>query len=291
MGPKTSLAQDNSNFRTSTLVRHLETEGHRLAIRAPAEKEGMDVAQGKALKKEDRAISVAMKAVFWLSHEGLPLSKYSSLINFLKELAVPDIDYLNVNEGCNYSSYTTAVDLLDAISTSIDNKITETIKKSPVLTVMTDESTDIMIHHKLCISARVVNPLTLAPKTLFLSDVRITSAKGKALFACIKEHLDTRGITTNKVNQLGTDGARVMTGHVEGLTGHFLRVNPHVLNNHCSAHRLALCAEQAANKVPAVTLFKDSLVSLFYYFKRSPDKIDKMEAIQKLLEDPVLKYR
>ncbi len=49
---------------------------------------------------------------------------------------------------------------------------------------------------------------------------------------------------------LGTDGATVMTGKKEGLTGHFLRQNPHLVQTHCSAHRLALCSEQAAENIP-----------------------------------------
>lgn len=48
---------------------------------------------------------------------------------------------------------------------------------------------------------------------------------------------------------LGTDGASTMTGRKEGLTGHFLRHNPHLQNTHCAAHRLALCTEQVAKKV------------------------------------------
>lgn len=41
-----------------------------------------------------------------------------------------------------------------------------------------------------------------------------------------------------------------MTGRKNGLTGHFLQENPMLINTHCSAHRLALCTEQAAQKIP-----------------------------------------
>lgn len=42
----------------------------------------------------------------------------------------------------------------------------------------------------------------------------------------------------------------MMTGQKNGLTGQFLRHNPHLLNTHCSAHRVALCSEQAAGGIP-----------------------------------------
>lgn len=85
---------------------------------------------------------------------------------------------------------------------------------------------------------------------------------------------------------LGTDGASTMTGRKEGLTGHFLRHNPHLQNTHCAAHRLALCTEQAAKKVPGMLKFQETL-----HFKNSPTKADKLEAIQKVLNEPSVKYR
>ncbi|XP_069123198.1 uncharacterized protein [Argopecten irradians] len=90
---------------------------------------------------------------------------------------------------------------------------------------------------------------------------------------------------------LGTDGASTMTGKKEGLTGQFLRQNPHLHNTHCSAHRLALCSEQAARKVPAITEFQQNLEMIFYHFKQSPSKCDKIEAVQKLIDQPTVKYR
>ena len=68
--------------------------------------------------------------------------------------------------------------------------------------------------------------------------------------------MEKRNIPVTKVLGLGTDGARVMTGGKNGLTGNFLRVNPHLRNTHCSAHRIALVSEQAAENVPAVQDFR-----------------------------------
>ena len=53
------------------------------------ERKNMELATKKALSKEEEAIQIAMKTVFWLSQENLPLEKYHSLIIFLKHLKVP----------------------------------------------------------------------------------------------------------------------------------------------------------------------------------------------------------
>jgi hypothetical protein len=78
-------------------------------------------------------------------------------MKFLK-VGTPNFDSLNVNKRADYSSYNTAVDLLTALSDVIDENIIIFFKlhESPVLTILTDESTYFIVHHKLCISARVV---------------------------------------------------------------------------------------------------------------------------------------
>lgn len=156
---------------------------------------------------------------------------------------------------------------------------------------MTDESTDIAVHHKLCVTARIIDPAIMSPSTLFLTDLRIDSATGLGIFSEIQKHLMGRNINIEKVTGLGTDGASVMTGRKEGLTGQFLKVNPHIINTHCSAHRIALCSEQAAENIPAIKHYQHVLETLFYYLKKSPKRNRAVEAVQKLLNEPILKYR
>ena len=231
-----------------------------------------------------------MKGVYWLTQEDMPLTKYSSLMKFMKSCNNPYADLLDVNARVNYNSYYSAVDLLTALSNVIDIHTTERINASPVVTILTDESTDIVVHHKLCISTRIVEPNTLQPSTLFLTDVRIESATGKGIYDEIQRQLQLRNINC-KIMGLGTDGASTMTGRKEGLTGQFLKQNPHIANTHCVAHRLALCTEQSAKLVPVMCDYQRTLEMIYYYFRKSPNKVDTVESIQKLLNEPSLKYR
>lgn len=78
----------------------------------------------------------------------------------MKDLEIPHVSSLDVNNSqlfviqyCN--------DLLQALSYVLDLNITKKLKSSAYVTIMTDESTYIVIHHKLCISARIVDPTSL----------------------------------------------------------------------------------------------------------------------------------
>ena len=106
----------------------------------------------------------------------------------------------------------------------------------------------------------------------------------------IQKQLRIRNIDC-KIMGLGTDGASALAGKKEGLTVQFLKDNPHLVNTHCVAHRLALCTEQSAKLVPAMNEYQRTLEMIYYHFKKSPIKVDQVEAIKKLLEELCLRYR
>ena len=77
-----AMTLGTQNFKTSTLTRHIKSADHTRAIQAHKQRKEMKAAVEKALTKEEEAIIVAMKAVYFLVKEDLPLSKYP---NFIEE--------------------------------------------------------------------------------------------------------------------------------------------------------------------------------------------------------------
>lgn len=63
----------------------------------------------------------------------------------------------------------------------------------------------------------------------------------------------------------GSDGATAMTGKDKGCTGRLLLKNPMMINYHC----LALVISQAANNVPYLKEYQETLTGIFYFFKSS----------------------
>lgn len=53
----------------------------------------------KALGKTEEAAVVAMKSVYWLAIENMPLNKYPSLMSFFKFLKYPYIEELDVGKN------------------------------------------------------------------------------------------------------------------------------------------------------------------------------------------------
>ena len=164
------------------------------AMAAPNEQKRMSVAAEKALSKEEEAVQVAVKAVFWLCQESLPLHKYQSSLSFLRLLNVPHIEHLQCGEKTNYSSTMSAHGLLQVLSDIVDENITQKVNESPVITLFTDEGTDIVVNHKLAVSVRVVDPFTAHshPNILSFTHTRTHTQTHTHMHTLVHTLLDTQ---------------------------------------------------------------------------------------------------
>ena len=55
---------------------------------------------------------------------------------------------------------------------------TEKLQKSPYISILADESTDIKNQKKLIIYAQITDPITMEPETLYVSDTKIEDGTG-----------------------------------------------------------------------------------------------------------------
>ena len=68
-----TMAKGMNNFRTSTITRHLTFSEHQLLVSAPKEWQHFEKAAAIAETKQEKAVAIAMKAVFWMCSKNLPL--------------------------------------------------------------------------------------------------------------------------------------------------------------------------------------------------------------------------
>ncbi len=242
------------------------------------------------MTEHDLALESAMSTAYWLVKEGLPVSKFGSLIKFMKLRKCPHLHNLSVAGNASYMSDVAANEMIDAMSHVIQQNTDEMLKASPTLSILADESTDLTVDKKLVLYGRVVDPTTFIPTTKYLTNIELGDATGKAIANEIVSFLDSKDISIDKLSGFGSDGASVMTGRKNGTTGKLLEQNPALINIHCMAHRLALCTSQAANQVTYLKEYQTTVTSIFYYFKHSANRVHKMKEIQDLLDDPVLRY-
>lgn len=88
------------------------------------------------------------------------------------------------------------------------------------------------------------------------------------------------GLDLDKMCALCSDGASVMVGRENGVAAKLRRRVPHLLNNHCVAHRLALAAAQGAKDISYLQKFKAILGDLHRFYEKSAVRTHALREIQ-----------
>lgn len=83
-------------------------------------------------------------------------------------------------------------------------------------------------------------------KTAFMKIVDLFNG---TIDTALLEYLESKNLPLAKRTSLGTDGAKVMTGRINGVGARLKRCQPMLTGIHCVCHRLALAAAQAGKDV------------------------------------------
>ena len=182
-----------TTYKTSSMIKHEATTDHKISVAAPKLNNNITAALNNAKCEQDETIIKILKLVNWLACENVPLSKFESLMNLLKELGVPGLGSLNIGDRIDYNSYYTANELLEAISNVLDEKNRTPLKESPYISLFTDESTDIANKKRITMTARIVDPSTSIALSVFLS-IPLTFNMLMELVRAIKRNIYTKWI-------------------------------------------------------------------------------------------------
>ena len=251
----------NNNFKTTALNRHADSVDSKESVEADQLRGQLQKSVDKVMSDQESAVVVALKTAYFLAQEGMPISKHGNILDFLSELNCPHVEHLKCTKTVTYESDKAGAEMISSIASVIRKKVGSMMINSPYISFLLDESTDIATHKKLVVYARVIDMDTFTPSTHFVTNMKVEIATGVAIYNELKYVMNkqSRVIPPSKVLGLGTDGAKVMTGIGKGLAGYMLRDNPMLLNYHCIAHRLALVTSQAANAVPYLVDYQNTL--------------------------------
>ena len=286
---KNPYSHGTSNFNYTNLARHSKSADHKRMVIASIT-QPITTVVAHATAKAEAALTAASRNVYWLAKEEIATYKYSSLNYLTKLQGCAPMQGLGVAKNAQYTSYHIAEEMQEAISCCIKEDIDCFLNNSLFVGLLLDESTDVSPCKNLIVYIRFINHGIY--DTHFFKLLKVESqARGQNIYSLLKQLLESRKIPISKCLGLATDGARAMTGKVNGLAALMKKDNPYLLPVHCIAHRLALAASQSAKDVPYLTKFQRCLVSIYSYFKHSTTRVHNLQEIGKVLEDPLLKYQ
>lgn len=138
---------------------------------------------------------------------------------------------------------------------------------------------------------RLISLSDFKPVTHFVTNVHVLDVKETTVTEAILKALKERKIPISKVTGFGSDGASAMSSNKKGVAGKLKRLNPKVITVNYIAHKLQLCVSQAAEKVKFLKEFQEMLTSMFYHFKKSALRTERLKAVQEVLNEPQSKYK
>uniref|UniRef100_A0A3Q4GBG0 HAT C-terminal dimerisation domain-containing protein n=1 Tax=Neolamprologus brichardi TaxID=32507 RepID=A0A3Q4GBG0_NEOBR len=123
---------------------------------------------------------------------------------------------------------------IEVLASDVFEMLLDDLKKTEVMSIAVDESTDRTDNAQLCIY-ELLGLLPLEGHTT-----------GEIMFVKISAFFKDNGLDMKSVCLLVTDGAPSMAGKVSGLAARWLAVAPQMRTLHCIVHQTVLCAKLSA---------------------------------------------
>jgi len=179
--------------------------------------------------------------------------------------------------------------LLDCLSTVVEEKMMSSIRSSPFVGIGLDESTDRASEKHLAVTIRHVSGGKCS--TSYLECMKVCDGKAMSIFNALKEVASKYHFNMRKVVGLGTDGANVMASDLNGVNGLISHDNPHVVFVHCVCHRLNLAVSQACAGIPDMATLQSLISAVYNFVQLSPTRLERFKEMAAVLAVDALKFK
>ncbi|KAK7141431.1 hypothetical protein R3I93_010952 [Phoxinus phoxinus] len=281
-------------YRKDYLERHITMEHHQDSIRCQASlASGISVINSfePTIVLEHEAVIGGFKCLYWLvKNELAHHTNYPKLLSLAELLGCDYFRKLKIDRRNNYRSHRIIDDMLEVLAEVIEEPILTKIKSSQGISLEVDETTDVSVGRQLDLHVRYIDKEGLVFNH-FLDLVSIADGKADTIVAAVKNVILKKGLPTEKLYGLGTDGAAVMTGRVNGVAKQLKDSFPKIVSVACAAHRLALACKDSSNDVRYMATFRDHLQELHLYFRNSANRTATLKAASATLGVSDLKIK
>ncbi|CAG8439374.1 16636_t:CDS:2 [Cetraspora pellucida] len=150
----------------------------------------------------------------------------------------------------NYGSYSnthSAYKFISAIGRVIEEAICQEIQKSPVWSIMIDESNTITTTKNLAIVSKHIS--NNFPVYRYLGMIELKEGTANAIVNKLNIFLQAKNLPIDRLMNIGSDGASVMLECNNGVAAQFKKKNSYFIEHHCIFYHLALASEDAASSI------------------------------------------
>ncbi|XP_078504219.1 uncharacterized protein LOC144762807 [Lissotriton helveticus] len=209
-------------------------------------------------------------------------------------LSVQDIHdhlalYVKIPDSWRSKNY--AFEFLQAINGVIHCEAMAELRNTLYHTLIIDESTDISVTKMLILYFKFRPVPSTEHKTLFGGIVKLTSCNAEAITTAVKEFYTANELDLMKMVMFTSDGASVMLGKNNGVATRLKQSIPHLVEQHCVAHREDLGVDDAWKRVPMIKEMETLLRTAYTVFSRSSARKSKLDEMASVTDCEVVSFR
>ncbi|KAI4816336.1 hypothetical protein KUCAC02_008663 [Chaenocephalus aceratus] len=274
-------------FRSDYLDKHAATKHHQESVKAHAaliQGSAVLVAFDPVITLEHEAVIGGFKCLYHLTKkEHAHHTNYADLLELAELLGCQYCEKLKIGKN-NYTSHRIIDEMLEILGSVVEEPILANISASVAIGLEVDETTDVSVKKQLDVHVRYMDKNGLL-YSQFLDLVTVSDGRADTIVKAIRTILTKKNIPTQRIYGLGTDGAAVMTGRVNGVAKQLQDTFPWMVSVACAAHRLTLCCKDASSGVAYMNSFRDLLQQLHLYFRNSANRRAVFQAAAECLDN------
>ena len=187
-------------------------------------------------------------------------------------------DHLNnCSKNATYISKTSQNELIKCCGQEITETILKKVRANKFFSILADEACDVSTKEQMAIILRYVDT-ECNIREEFVRFVHCSEGlRGKDLSVVMLKCLEDLDLDIMNCRGQGYDGAGSVSGHINGLSAHILKVNPKALYTHCHSHRLNLTVCDACN-IPMVSDVFDKVREVSDFFSSSQIRLEFLQS-------------
>ncbi|XP_052280830.1 zinc finger protein 862-like [Dreissena polymorpha] len=277
----------SNNYQKSALTRHEVHVDHVMVVNGRMAKAKKQTVQHIIEEHTEKVDSVncesktaQFRTLFFVANNGLPLDAHHGLIELQRINGCPDLQ----DKSAIYTGSGTQDEMLDYIDQHVQLAVLEDVKFSDFVGIIIDETTDITIHKKLNVYFKRFKAGTCEPVIHFMDCVSIVDGKAETIVSELVKLCKNIGLDMGTVISMASDGAAVMAGRLNGV-GVKLRqqCNPRLVQIHCVAHRLALCAGQACRDEDSFNEYSMTVQNVYKFYHNSAIRYNQLREMETVM--------
>ncbi|XP_077292326.1 zinc finger MYM-type protein 1-like [Arctopsyche grandis] len=217
-----------------------------------------------------------INVILTLAKCNLAFRKFLSLIKLLATYD-PLLESLITKHKAGFVTYLSAKiqnEIIQLISTQIENEIFKEINISPFYSIIIDGTQDLSKIEQVSVVFRYIvvqkdeiqRPIDVEIKESFVGFFNVKNRSADGLKKIILDLLTSKGLDIAKCRGQGYDGARVMSGAYNGLQKKITELEPNAHYVHCAAHNLNLVIKDTVSDVPKASYFFDVVEQIYKFF-------------------------